>query len=308
VAALIFHPDYYADIGQHVLQAEKYRRTYEALKSLGIPESAFIQPDEASEAEILLVHTPEYLADMRSGVHTARTLPSELPLTPEIVRGSFRASGGTIRAAREALAGGLALNLSGGFHHAFPDCAEGFCYLNDLAVAIRALIAEGAISRAAVIDCDLHQGNGTAVVFRRDESVFTFSIHQENIYPEKRRSDLDIGLPDLTTDAEYMARLETHLPGILDGHRPGLVLYQAGADPYMDDQLGTLKLSKEGLRRRDDYVIAECRARAIPIAGTLGGGYARNPADTVAIHVQTAMAFRDAAEPPASVAARPPGG
>ncbi len=292
MAVFVFHPDYYADIGPHVLQVEKFRKTCERLIAAGVPGDAFVRPDEATEDELLSVHTPEYLADMRSGAPPPRTLPSELPLTAEIVRWAFLSAGGTVRAAREALERGAALNLSGGFHHAFPDCAEGFCYVNDLAVAIRSLQREGRISRAAVIDCDLHQGNGTASIFRRDESVFTFSIHQENIYPRKRKSDLDIGLGDLTDDAGYMNRIENHVPEILDTHRPEIVLYQAGADPFMGDRLGTLKLSKEGLRRRDDFILAECRRRSIPVAGTLGGGYAEDPEDTLDIHFGTAMAFR----------------
>lgn len=293
MAVFVFHPDYYADIGPHVLQVEKFRKTYERLIAAGLPGDAFVRPEEATEDELLSVHTPEYLADMRSGKHTPRTLPSELPLSDEILRWTFLSAGGTVRAAREALERGAALNLSGGFHHAFPDCAEGFCYVNDLAVAIRTLQREGRISRAAVIDCDLHQGNGTAAIFRRDESVFTFSIHQENIYPIKRKSDLDIGLGDLTDDAGYMNRIECHVPEILDTHRPEIVLYQAGADPFMGDRLGTLKLSKEGLRRRDDFILAECRRRSIPVAGTLGGGYAEDPEDTLDIHFGTAMAFRE---------------
>ncbi len=294
MATFIFHPGYYANLNGHVLQVEKFRKTYGRLLAAGVPEDAFLRPEKARDEDILRVHTSGYLADMRSGDHTHRTRPSELPLSPEIVRWTFLAVGGTILAAREALKRGLALNLSGGFHHAFPDCAEGFCYFNDLAVAIRALLSEGAVSRAAVIDCDLHQGNGTAVIFKNDDNVFTFSIHQENIYPPKRRSDLDAGLSDLTGDRDYMKIIEMHIPRILDDHRPEIVLYQAGADPYGGDKLGTLKLTKEGLRRRDDFVLGECRRRGIPVAGTLGGGYARNPEDTVDIHVQTAMAFREA--------------
>lgn len=294
MAVFVFHPEYHADIGPHVLQVEKFRKTRERLREAGIPGSAFVQPEEVNEETLRLVHSPEYIEDMRSFVHTERTLPSELPLTPEIVRWCFLAAGGTALAAREAMKTGRALNLSGGFHHAFRSCAEGFCYVNDLAVAIRMLQNEGAISRAAVIDCDLHQGNGTAHIFRNDESVFTFSIHQQNIYPPKRKSDLDIGLGDLTGDADYLARLHEHVPAILDSHKPDIVLYQAGADPYMDDQLGTLKLTKEGLRRRDDFILGECKRRSVPVAGTLGGGYAHNPEDTLDIHIGTAMAFWEA--------------
>ena len=287
----VFHEGYYAEVGAHVLQAGKYQKTHARLREAGLPDSAFLAPRAATEEELALVHTPEYLADLRSGVHTARTAPSELPISRRIVDASFLATGGTILAAREALRRGRALNLTGGFHHAFADRAEGFCYVNDLAVAVRVLMNEGAIERAAVIDCDLHQGNGTAVIFRREEAVFTFSIHQENIYPLKKRSDLDIGLYDLATEDEYLPHLEKHVPKILDEHKPDLVMYQAGADPYSGDQLGTLKLSKEGLKRRDAYILAECGARGIPVAGTLGGGYALDPADTVEVHVQTAMCF-----------------
>ena len=292
--AFIFRENYCADVGDHVLQAEKYRKTRDRLREAGLPKAAFLEPRAATREEIGLVHAPEYVADLLSGSHTARTAPSELPISEEIVEAAFLAAGGTILAAREALERGRALNLTGGFHHAFADRAEGFCYVNDLAVAIRVLQKEGAISRAAVIDCDLHQGNGTAALFRRDEAVFTFSIHQENIYPRKTKGDLDIGLYDLATEDEYLPRLEKSLPEILDGHGPDLALYQAGADPYSGDQLGTLKLSKEGLRRRDECVIGECLSRGVPVAGALGGGYALNPEDTVDIHFQTALRFWEA--------------
>ncbi len=290
----VFHENYYADVGRHVLQAEKYQRTCVRLREAGLPAGAFLEPRAATREEMGLVHTREYVEDLLAAVHTARTMPSELPISPEIVQASFLAAGGTIRAAREAVGRGRALNLTGGFHHAFADRAEGFCYVNDLAVAVRVLQREGAIARAAVIDCDLHQGNGTAAIFRRDDAVLTFSIHQENIYPRKRRSDVDVGLCDLATEEEYLPRLEEHIPGILDAHQPDLVLYQAGADPYSGDQLGTLQLSKEALKRRDAYVLGECLARAIPVAGTLGGGYALDPSDTVDIHFQTAMRFWEA--------------
>ena len=224
----IFHEGYYAYIGQHVLQAEKYQKTHARLREAGLPEGAFLAPRAAAPEELALVHTQEYLADLRSGVHTTRTAPSELPISKQIVDASFLATGGTVLAAREALERGRAINLTGGFHHAFADQAEGFCYVNDLAVAVRVLMKEGAIERAAVVDCDLHQGNGTAVIFRREAAVFTFSIHQENIYPQKKRSDLDIGLYDLATEDEYLPHLEKHIPKILDEHKPDLVMYQAG--------------------------------------------------------------------------------
>ena len=293
MCVFIYHPGYWADIGAHVLQQGKYRATYEKLRAAGLPEGAFLEPRPATVEEVRLVHTAEYVADLLGGVHTERTCTSELPLGPEIVQATLLAVGGTILAARKALARGRALNLAGGFHHAFAGQAEGFCYLNDLAVAIRVIQREGAVERAAVIDCDLHQGNGTAVLFRDDPAVFTFSIHQQNIYPLKRKSDLDVGLYDLAGDEEYLGHMRKRVPEILDGHRPGLVLYQAGADPYAGDQLGTLKLTKAGLRERDELVLSECARRGIPVAGTLGGGYAADPADTVDIHFGTAMAFRE---------------
>ncbi len=286
-----YHPGYFAGVGDHVYQVEKYQKTYDRLRAAGIPEDAFSQPDPASDEEVGLVHTAEYIADLRNGVHNFRTLPSELPIGPEIVGASFLATGGTIQAARVALNNGKALNLSGGFHHAFPAQAEGFCYINDLAVAISVMKNDGLIHRAAVIDCDLHQGNGTAFIFQKDKTVFTFSIHQGNIYPQKKKSDLDVGLYDLATDDDYLPCIRENVPKILDGHKPDLVIYQAGADPYACDQLGTLKLTKAGIRERDEIVLFECRKRSIPIAGTLGGGYAVDPEDTVDIHYGTAISF-----------------
>jgi acetoin utilization deacetylase AcuC-like enzyme len=182
---------------------------------------------------------------------------------------------------------GAGINVGGGFHHAYADMASGFCYINDLAVAIRVLQRDGLVRRAAVVDCDLHQGNGTAVIFQGDPDVFTFSIHQENLYPVKERSDLDIGLDDFTEDEEYLVRLEGALPRVLDEHRPEIVLYQAGADPYREDQLGSLRLTVQGLERRDRLVLEGCARRDIPSVVTLGGGYARKVSDTIAIHHQT---------------------
>ena len=201
-------------------------------------------------------------------------------------------AGGTILAGRLALEGGWAMHLGGGFHHAFADKAEGFCYINDLAVGVRALQREGRISRAAVVDCDLHQGNGTARIFSGDDAVFTFSIHQRDLYPAKERSDLDIHLADGTGDDAYLTLLENALPQVFES-RPNLVLYQAGADPYRDDLLGSLALTMEGLRERDRMVFTACRAAGVPAAGTLGGGDARRVDDTVAIHLGTCLAARE---------------
>jgi acetoin utilization deacetylase AcuC-like enzyme len=218
---------------------------------------------------------------------THRTLYSELPLERDIVRAYILAAGGTTLAAREALERGAAINLGGGFHHAGPDRAEGFCYINDLAVAVRVLAREGRLRRAAVVDLDVHQGNGTAHVFAGDPAVFTLSIHQENNYPvPKARSSLDIGLADRTDDQAYRAALEPALERVW-AFAPELVLYQAGADPYADDQLGGLSLTIPGLAVRDRLVLEGCAARGIPVAVTLGGGYARRLDDTLRIHLET---------------------
>jgi acetoin utilization deacetylase AcuC-like enzyme len=185
------------------------------------------------------------------------------------------------------------MNLTGGFHHAFPDHAEGFCYVNDVAVAIRKLQLERRIKRALVVDCDLHQGNGTAYIFRGDPDVFTFSIHQEKLYPVKQRSSLDIGLPNLAGDAEYFGHLERHVPRIMEEFRPDIVFYLAGADPYEGDQLGSLRLTMKGLRRRDELVFKECAGRAVPICVVVAGGYAFHAEDTIQIHCNTCKALME---------------
>ncbi len=179
------------------------------------------------------------------------------------------------------------MNLSGGFHHAFPDHAEGFCYTNDVAIGIRRLQRDRQVSKFLVVDCDLHQGNGTAHIFQEDPDVFTFSIHQENNYPIKRKSDLDIGLANRTDDATYLAHLHRHVPRMMDDFAPEFVIYLAGADPYEYDQLGGLSLTIDGLQERDEFVIGECVRRDIPVAVLLAGGYAVNTDDTVTIHCNT---------------------
>jgi acetoin utilization deacetylase AcuC-like enzyme len=291
----VYSPKYRADFGPHVFPVEKYRLIQGTLLERGVAASEIAEPAPATRAELELVHTPEYLDDLEACRRTERTLWSELPLTPGIVRLFVLSAGGTILAARHALRRGWAMHLCGGFHHAFADRAEGFCYVNDLGVAVRVLQAERAISRAAILDCDLHQGNGTARIFRNDAQVFTFSIHQRDLYPvPKEVSDLDVHLDDFTGDVPYLEHLRRHVPRILAEHRPDLVLYQAGADPYRDDQLGTLALTKEGLLERDRIVFGACARSGIPVAGTLGGGYARRVEDTVAIHVATCLAAGEA--------------
>jgi acetoin utilization deacetylase AcuC-like enzyme len=242
---------------------------------------------------VLLVHTEDYVTRLRAGSLTPRELRRlGLPWSKSLVRRSFLATGGTIKAARAALASGIASNLAGGTHHAFPERGEGFCVLNDVAVAIRILRRDGVIERAAVVDCDVHQGNGTATIFENDQSVFTFSMHGAKNYPVfKARSTLDIELPDGTGDDEYLRSLAEHLPRVF-AHRPDILFYLGGADPYAGDKLGRLSLSIAGLRARDEFVLGECLARGVPVATVMSGGYAADIDDTVEIHCNTIRAAK----------------
>lgn len=299
---IVYSADYEVDIGSHVFPTSKYRLVREALIATGHASSSdFMEPPEATRAELDLAHDAEYLDDLLDLRPTPRVTRSEMPIDAAILRSALLAAGGTLMAARAALArrAPAVVHLGGGFHHAFAAHAEGFCFVNDIAVAIAACRCEGLISRAAVVDLDVHQGNGTAHIFRDDPAVFTLSIHQENNYPHKQRSDLDIGLDDGTGDEPYLAALEGALPAALAGHRPDLLVYVAGADPYRDDQLGGLDLTMDGLERRDRMVLAAAAAHGVPAVVVLAGGYARRVEDTVAIHAATARAaLAPAASPP----------
>jgi acetoin utilization deacetylase AcuC-like enzyme len=284
---IVYSPRYFADLKGHVFPIEKYRLIVERLEAEGIL-GELVEPEPATREQLELVHTPEYLDDFFAARWTPRTASSEMALTPEIARVFQLGAGGSIAAARLALErGGPAMNVGGGLHHAFPGHAEGFCYINDVALAVRTMLAEGRAERAAVIDCDLHQGNGTAVIFQDDTNVFTFSIHEENLYPVKQRSDLDVGLPSFAGDDVYLPPLRKHVPQVLDKHRPDFVAYVAGADPHAGDQLGTLQLSIDGLIERDRVVLENCRERGIPVVILLAGGYGVRTEDTVTVHVNT---------------------
>jgi acetoin utilization deacetylase AcuC-like enzyme len=241
------------------------------------------------EEDLLLVHEPGYLAHLRRLAEFGwGFLTPDTPVSPEILDKAILAAGGTLLAGRLALGRGAALHLSGGFHHAFSDHGEGFCYINDVAVAIRCLQRDGALVRAAIIDCDVHQGNGNAAIFRGDESVFTFSIHEEDNYPmPKPPSDLDLGLPWRCRDAHYLDGVREGVEAAL-GSRPDLAFCLAGADPYEGDMLGGLAVTMQGLLERDRLVLSACAGAGVPVAVVLAGGYARDTADTVAIHCATA--------------------
>jgi acetoin utilization deacetylase AcuC-like enzyme len=288
---VVWSPHYACDIGVHVFPTRKYALVLDSLLASGdVTRAQVVEPEPAPREQLELVHTAAYLDDLYALRQTQRVLLSELPITAEIRDASLLAAGGTILALRQALTDGACMHLGGGFHHAMPDHAEGFCYLHDVAVGLRVLQQERRIARAAVIDTDVHQGNGTARIFQDDTSVFTFSIHQENNYPLKEASDWDIGLEDGTGDEEYLERLAWAVPRILERARPDVVCMVAGADPYCEDVLGGLGLSRAGLAERDRLVVEECARRGAPVVGLLAGGYARLPEDTVRIHAETARA------------------
>ncbi|MFB3896055.1 MAG: histone deacetylase [bacterium] len=298
MVSFIYSKNYYCDIGQHVFPMEKFQLIYESLiQEELVKPNEVLEPEPATFDQLCLVHTETYLNDLLNLRWTYRTMYSEMPLTKQIVDAYFLAAGGTILTAQKAIENNsIAVNLGGGFHHTFADHAEGFCYINDIAVAIRVMQTEQKIKTALVIDCDLHQGNGTAHIFKDDDSVFTFSIHQENNYPAKQNSNLDIGLEDYAKDAEYLAAMKTVIPKQVDAFKPDLIVYVAGADPYEHDQLGKLKITMDGLRHRDDLVTTYCRHKKIPLVIVLAGGYAVNTKDTVRIHINTcksAMGIRD---------------
>ena len=285
-----YTPRYYADIGEgHVFPIRKFELVRDRLVAEGTlaPEEIY-EPREAAVGDVLLVHTEDYVTRLRAGALTAREVRRlGLPWSKALVRRSFLATAGTVAAARFALEEGVGTNLAGGTHHAFPGHGEGFCVLNDVAVAVRVLQRDGAARRFAVVDLDVHQGNGTAHIFAEDPSVFTFSMHGAKNYPLfKLPSTLDVELADGTGDAEYLETLAQNLPRVF-AHEPELVFYLGGADPYAGDKLGRLSLSVSGLRARDELVLSECRARGVPVATVMSGGYAADISDTVEIHCNT---------------------
>jgi len=325
---LIYSDGYYLPIGSHVFPAEKYRRIQAQLLASGIAEeSDFLQPQMATDLDILLVHKPEYVHKLKTGTLSPQEeMEMEVPYSPELVEAFWLAAGGSILAARQALADGVSVNIGGGFHHAFPDHGEGFCMIHDVAVAIRRLQRDDAIRTAMTVDCDVHQGNGTAAIFAGTRTasallpsssastveppenapkqgkmrgahagdVFTISLHQHNNYPLwKPPSSIDVDLPDGVGDGDYLAWLDNALSSGLRQFEPDLICYIAGADPYKHDQLGGLSMSIEGLKKRDDLIFRVARARNIPVMVTYAGGYAQNVEDTVAIHCNTVVAAKE---------------
>ncbi|HMO58468.1 MAG TPA: histone deacetylase [Roseiflexaceae bacterium] len=287
----IFYTDHYVlplPTG-HRFPIPKYQLLRQQVVAAGIGERS--DPPAAGDDQLLLAHDTDYLRRMVGGMMSEREMRRiGFPWSPQMVERSRRSTGATVAACRAVLdsSGGIAVNLAGGTHHAYADHGEGYCVFNDSAVAARVMQAEGRARRVVVIDCDVHQGNGTAAIFADDSSVFTFSIHGVNNYPfHKERSSLDIALPDGTGDAVYLAALEEGLADAIEHSHADLAIYLAGADPHKDDRLGRLKLTLGGLAARDRMVLTTMREAGIPTAVTMAGGYNRDVDMTVAIHMQT---------------------
>ena len=292
---------------EHRFPMAKYRLLRERLMAEDVlPLDRFIEPSAADWTDLRLVHTPAYCDAIANGTLAYQQQRRiGFPWSPAFVERSRRSVGATIEAARAALIDGAAANLAGGTHHAFADHGEGYCVFNDVAVATRRLMRDGAVSRVLIVDLDVHQGNGTASIFRDEPAVFTFSVHGASNFPfQKETSDLDIALPDGTGDDAYLEVLAQHLPTLIDTNQPEVVFYVSGADPYEGDRLGRLKLTIEGLRARDALVFDTCRAANLPVVVTMGGGYAAVIEDIVTIHANTVReAARHAVERPRALGA-----
>lgn len=328
---LVYSDAYYLPIGTHVFPAEKYRRIRDRLLATGVAEPRdFVEPEPATDQDILLVHKPEYVQKLKTGTLSPREeMEMEVPYSRDLVEAFWLAAGGSILAARLSLTDKVAISIGGGFHHAFPDHGEGFCMIHDVAVAIRRMQRDDKIRTAMTIDCDVHQGNGTAAIFAGTRTassllpsassstlhgregvpvrgkmreahagdVFTISLHQHNNYPMwKPPSSIDVDLPDGIGDDDYLAWLDNALSSGLRQFEPDLLCYIAGADPYCEDQLGGLLLTVEGLKKRDELVFRVAQTRDIPIMVTFAGGYARNVEDTVTIHTNTIIAAKEVCE------------
>ena len=283
---LVYSDEYDLNLGAHVFQAEKFRLIHDRLLRERFAEpSDFATPQPASDEDLHLVHTPEWVSKLRQGTLTYHEIMKlEIPYSRKMVNAMCLMTGGTILAARNAVRDGFGFNIGGGFHHGFADHGEGFCALNDVAVAIRRIQSDGLVERVMVVDTDVHQGNGTASIFEGDPDVFTLSLHAEHNYPfHKERSSRDVGLPDRCEDATYLAELATALEEVT-AFRPDVVFYQAGVDTLRGDRLGRMALTHEGLARRDAMVFAMVQRLGVPIVVTLGGGYGRDIEESVRAH------------------------
>ena len=296
---VFYTSNYYANIGDaHIFPIRKFELVRDQLLREGtLQPNELVEPAPADISDVLLVHSADYVTRLCNGTLTEKEIRRlGLPWSESLVRRSFYAVGGTIAAALQSLEEGYASNLAGGTHHAYPDHGAGFCVLNDVAVAIRTLRSRGLIRRATIIDCDVHQGDGTAIIFAGDDDTFTFSMHGANNYPLfKAKSRLDIELPDGTTNQSYLDALAGNL-SIVFQHDPEIIFYLAGADPYQNDKLGKLSLTIDGLKTRDAMVLSACYEREVPVTTVMSGGYAKQINDTVEIHCNTIRAVKEVFE------------
>lgn len=281
---------------KHRFPIQKYKLLRQRLVREGIisVENLHI-PEPASDEQLMMVHTRGYLQKIKQGELTKKEIRRMgFPWSPDLVERSRRSVGSTIAACRSALKDGIAVSLAGGTHHAYPDHGQGFCVFNDVAVAVKVVQREKRAHRILIVDCDVHQGNGTAAIFKGEPRVFALSIHGAKNFPfHKEHSDLDIPLPDGTEDEGYLEALEKGLADAMKSSSADLVIYLAGADPHQRDRLGRLSLTKDGLARRDRLVLGRCRQEGLPVAVVMSGGYGKDVHDTIDIHVQT---VRSAAE------------
>lgn len=289
----VFSPEYEkTDIGNHIFPLVKYRLIKERLiKTKKASEKNFVVPVKAAIEDVLLIHTKTYLDKLLDGTLSApEQMRLEIPYSPHLVEASLICVGGTIMASETAVSCKVGVHIGGGFHHAYPDHGEGFCVLHDVAVAIKKLLLSERVKKVLVIDCDLHQGNGTAYIFKDNPNVFTFSIHQEDIYPyPKEKSSLDVGLPLRTDDKTYAELLEKSMQKILKDFKPDIIFYVAGADPFKGDQLSGLNVTIEGLKQRDSIVFSTAGQLHVPVVVTLAGGYAADINNTVIIQYNTCL-------------------
>ena len=287
---VVYSDKYDLNLGNHVFPSSKYRLIKERLLQEKVIEPGdIIEPTPATDDDVALVHDRNYIWKLKNDkLSYVEILRMEVPYSAELIEAVWLSAGGSILAGRLAIEQGVGVNIGGGFHNAFPDHGEGFCVIHDVAIAIRRLQKDGLIEHAMTVDCDVHQGNGTAAIFGSDKTVYTVSLHQENNYPyPKPPSDLDVNLHNGVQDTEYITVLEDSLDKALSEFDPQVVFYLAGADPYGEDQLGGLKLTLQGLEQRDRVVFEKARAKNIPVVVTFAGGYARHVADTVRIHSTT---------------------
>ncbi len=276
----------------HTFPVSKYSLLRERIMAARIVDPEDLQiPKPASDNDILRAHHPDYWQRLQTGELTPKEIRRVgLPWSPQIVIRARHSVGGTIEACRAAMRDGVAVNLGGGTHHAFSDSGQGYCWLNDSVIASRAIQSKNLATRILIIDCDVHQGNGTAAILRHDPSIFTFSIHGKHNFPfRKEKGDLDLALEDGDGDRPYLEALEGGLIRAIESARAQLAIYLAGADPFKDDRFGRLALTKEGLAERDRRVLRHCADAGLPVAITMAGGYARRVADTVDIHFQTVL-------------------